>query len=420
MPIRIQHRPQFLAAVALLIVPAATFARNPESLSGSLNIEQGVRVLRLDGDARQRGYAHGYLLAEEIRQMVTTLLVSPQVRGDVQRYELGVRRQAIPQFTFTAAEQRELEGMLEGLSAKLGADGMRIATVGRSIDLVDLKALNVFADLQNGGCTSFAAWGPATPDGGMIVGRNLDFDRLPGLGESQLLVVRPAAGDKLYGWVSVNWPGQLGGYTAMNDAGVFAAMHDVMRPTNLVGGPFVPRALAIRRIMETVDATDTVTKTERLLQGARAFCGNNFMVAAPFHGQATPAAVFEYDADTSRSAGVTVRTPSARDHRLPEHTLACTNHYRARGQSFPCKRYASVRRVLKENASGGLDTEQARAVQQSAAVHDTLHTVIAQPNQRTFWVSFCTPEQDATGQPPAKFLIDALLASRQKTNSTNE
>jgi hypothetical protein len=166
MPIRIQHRPQFLAAVALLIVPAATFARNPESLSGSLNIEQGVRVLRLDGDARQRGYAHGYLLAEEIRQMVTTLLVSPQVWGDVQRYELGVRRQAIPQFTFTAAEQRELEGMLEGLFAKLGADGMRIATVGRSIDLVDLKALNVFADLQNGGCTSFAAWGPATPDGG--------------------------------------------------------------------------------------------------------------------------------------------------------------------------------------------------------------------------------------------------------------
>jgi len=405
------HRQTFAIVLGWsLLAPVFARAISPTQLSGSLNTEQGVRVLRLHGAAEARGYTHGFLLGEQIRDLVVGALLSDVVWGNVAQYELGVRSLVIPGFQFTADQEQELAGMLAGMRERVGAEGMRVARVNRDIDLIDLKALNIFADVQNAGCTTFAAWGPATSDGGTVVGRNLDFNRLPGIAETQLIIATTDAPAGHKRWLSVSWPGMIGAYTALNEEGVLVAMHDVRAPVDPHLAPFTPRALALRRIIETAGAADALAHAESVLRECRAFCGNNFLVATPYHGKGDAAAVFEFDCRLDLTGGVTRRGSDWKDHRLPEHTIACTNHYRMRESAVSCDRYAKVRRVLLDNP-GKMNAERALQAQTAAAVGTTLHTVVALLNQREFSVSFCTQDKNATQLPAVRFTLDELLAA---------
>lgn len=406
----IRRNPLLVLLVALApLLPAARAEQTPQPVGGTLTDQQGVRVLRLHGDAYERGYAHGSLLGDQICQLAVGVLVSPQVWPDVRFYEQTVHARLVPMFRFSPDQQRELEGMLAGVRARVGDDAMRIAALERDIDLGDLKAINVFADIQNGGCTSFAAWGPATRDGGTIVGRNLDFNRLPGLAAMQLLIVRAATPDGGKAWLTVAWPGMIGGYTALNADGVFTAMHDVRVPTNFAAAPFVPRALAIRAIMEKAAPEAAVEQAAELLRASPAFCGNNFLVAAPFRGQDVPAGVLEYDGQTDRDSGASLRTAAWKDNLLPPHTVACTNHYRLRAAPTECNRYGKVRALLLEHPTGEMDLALARKIEASAAVGMTLHTMAANLNARELTLSFGTEEKNASETPSARFTLKELF-----------
>lgn len=408
-----------LALLSGLLAAATAWAEAPQPLTGTLTKERGVQVLRLHGNAYQRGYTHGYLLGPEIRRMAAELLLSRELWPDLQQYEGVVRQQLVPAFTFTAEQTRELEGMLAGLRERLGAGSMRIQSVGREIDLIDLKAANVYADLQNVGCTTFAAWGPATRDRGMIVARNLDFPRYPVLADSPLIIVQDPTPAGARGWVSVSWPAMIGGYTVMNADGVFAAMHDVRAPTDPTAAPFVPRSLALRAIVESCGAQETIPQATEILRARSAYCGNNFLVAAPFEGQALPAAVFEYDSRRSLDGGVSLRTCASRESGLPDHTLACTNHHRLRGGAEACTRYATIHRALKRHPTSEVDAAFALEVQRGAAMPMTLHTVVAELNQRALTVYFCTPDKPAPESEGVRFTLDELFGSAKADVSGN-
>ncbi|HRX84155.1 MAG TPA: C45 family autoproteolytic acyltransferase/hydrolase [Phycisphaerae bacterium] len=407
-------RRTFLALLSLLFVlaPTRAFADKRRPVTGALTTEQGVRVLRLHGSAFDRGYSHGFLLGPDIRELATQVLLSPIVWPSLDYYENTVRKQIVPLFSFTLGQQRELDGILAGIRESVGPDKLHVDAVDRDLDVIDLKVMNIFADIQNGGCTSFAAWGPATRNGDTIVGRNLDFNRLPGIPESQLIIAYTDAGADRQPWITLAWPGMIGGYTALNASGVFVSMHDVRVPVNLPAAPFVPRALAIRRIMENTTAGDAIARATEILRDSHAFCGNNFLVATAFHDQATPAAVFEYDGQFARDGGVSVRTPEAQSNTLPPHTIACTNHYRLRADATACDRYAKVQQMLVDHPTGEIDLDLARQIEAKAAVNMTLHTVTADLNTGQLTVSFCTAEKNASETNPATFTLKDLLTPK--------
>ncbi|NOX57447.1 MAG: hypothetical protein GXP29_01145, partial [Planctomycetes bacterium] len=207
------HRRRWSVRVAVLLLPLLTLAsllacdesRADVALakcSGTLGEEQGVRVLRLWGTPREQGHAHGLLLGPHIVGMMRQLLDGPVLFNDPREYELGIREKLLPRLRQTEAEREELAGMLEGIRERVGKNELMLKRMKRPIDALDLFAVNTLADWIPGACSSFAAWGEKTSDGGMVVGRNLDYFNLPGLRKLHLVIVRKNTDSEASGWVS--------------------------------------------------------------------------------------------------------------------------------------------------------------------------------------------------------------------------
>jgi hypothetical protein len=380
------------------LVPVVAQTDTAPSITGSLTTDQGVRVLRLWGTPYQQGYAHGYLLGEHIIGFLEKVLFDPRLMSDPHLYESMIRGALMPKMQFSTAETEELSGLLDGMKARLGHDQLVLQRVRRPLDLEDLKAINTLADWCPTACSSFAAWGRFTPDGQTIVARNLDYFDLSGIIEQQLLVVYldPPPGKKKF--VCIGWPSLIGVYTAMNEDGVVVATHDAPAFKSIGAERLSPRSLVLREVVETATAEDTARQAADVLRQHQAFRGNNFLVAAPFRGQTDPAVVLEYDGDTSRDGGATLRMPGCLANGSPSETIVCTNHYRLRAEPVgECRRYEAIRARLADwPADHRLDYPAALDIVKSAAVSGTVHTLIAFPNRKEFYVHLATPTANAT------------------------
>jgi hypothetical protein len=347
------------ALLLLLLIAFAVPAVRAEpaaietTITGRFVEEDGQPVLELWGTPRERGYAQGHLLGDRIMSGLSADF-GIVFQGRAALYET-MRRMFVPKFAYSADERAELEGMLEGLRARLPADERRIESLGREIDLIDLQALNAFGDLYAFACSSIALWGESTEDGTPAVVRNFDF---PGfelvLAHHHVVISR--AGEGRRGWVGVGFPGAIGVTTGMSSDGVFAAIHDVpARSTPFTAlRPNVPRLVAIRRLLETVPAENAIEVATGALRSWPTLYGNNILVAAPDPGEGRPvAAVFEYDHRADEESGVTVRTADGESGLLSG--IACTNAYHERPAEAgmrrgECWRYERLHDVISRGA----------------------------------------------------------------------
>jgi hypothetical protein len=179
---------------------------------------------------------------------------------------------------FTASEREELQGLMKGIADQVGSNGILLERMGRPMDVHDLEALNTLADWNPSACSTFAAWGPATADGGTVVARNLDYFNLPGIASEQIMVayVQPDAGKRAF--VSVTWPGLIGVYTGMNSDGLFVATHDAPAIKAFAAPGWVPRSLVLRRILEEVPVESMATAAMSILVDSPTLRGNNFLI----------------------------------------------------------------------------------------------------------------------------------------------
>lgn len=73
------------------------------------------------------------------------------------------------------------------------------------------------------GCTTYVAFGEATHDGRVEIGRNFDYWGLESTEECvRVFAMRPQA-EGHYSFISVGWAGILGGWTFYNEKGLFIA-----------------------------------------------------------------------------------------------------------------------------------------------------------------------------------------------------
>ncbi|HYC77995.1 MAG TPA: C45 family peptidase, partial [Planctomycetota bacterium] len=375
---------------------AASAQQAPESrpasrpVCGSLEVDRGVRVLRLSGTPREQGYAHGYLLAEEIPaffdRIVVELRLGPVKLMTPKRYEETALSFVTRRGAFSADEEEELAGMLEGMEARLGAPA-RSAALGRPITLDDLKAGNSFGDWIPISCSSLSTWGRFTADGGTATVRNFDYPPHPELAARALLIARTPADPAKKAWATVGYPAFIGVLSGMSEAGVGLFVHDVNGRARPEGGRLVPRLLALRRTLEALDGKDAPAAALAALRSMDTYVGNNVHVTSPWDGAHAPAGVVEYDGDESRGEGADLRGPEG-------DAVCCTNHFRLRATPTRCGRYARMRAELEALASQGrkLDAAAGRAVARAAAQNNpfsrTLHTVIFFPGARRFEVMF--------------------------------
>jgi tetratricopeptide (TPR) repeat protein len=104
------------------------------------------------------------------------------------------------------------------------------------------------------GCTAFAAAGPATTNGHLILGRNFDFegpeifDR-----EKSVLFFKPAG---KIPFVSVAWVGMSGVVTGLNGEGIYVSINAAR--TDDKGADGMPVEVLVREILESAHSIDDV------------------------------------------------------------------------------------------------------------------------------------------------------------------
>ena len=415
-----------LAALLLLAPIARAEAESVVVVKGSYRVEAGVPVLRLWGTPHERGFAHGYLLADLILEGASRDL--ERLFGDrLAGYDAVVVPMMERSFSFSPAEREEMEGLLAGIRARRPEGKRRLEVLGRDVTLPDVMVMNTVGDWYAAGCSSAAVWGAGSADGTPSVVRNFDFLRMDLLMLHQhVRIVSAVAGkDARRGWVGLAHPGSIGVITGLNDTGVFAAIHDVpVRVTDKDRRQRnVPRLLALRRLLEELAPARACETALDRVRGWPTYFGNNFMIATPDVKSGLPAGVLEYDTDEERTSGAALRGPADRDGAAWSWVIS-TNHHRLRGTGS-CSRYDALDAgcaALDPDAAEPWDAPRLFQLAARAAVPDadipaaratvaTLHQVVAFTGARKLWIRLIDPSRNIRDAKPHEIDVTKALAA---------
>jgi len=396
--------------LAPFLVSAAT-ATEPSTVKvhGTVSEIEGVRVLRVWGTAQERGFAHGYLLADTTVELVEGFLANGPLGGTLERYT----RQILPKLGRMKIDPRheaEMRGILAGLEAKLGGP-VKVDFLKRPLKYEDLVAINCTGDFIRSGCSSFAAWGEMTEDGHTIAGRNMDWPEFESMVKTPIIFVNtPSSEFDAKGWVGITWPGFVGCLTGMNSEGVTAATHDAGgRPPSTTSG-FTPYCWTFRKAIESAAADTAFEDTARVVQGEISIVGNNMMVTRPFASGQPAATVLEFDADLKNGKGLTVRS-AAEGARF----VTCTNHFRERRDPINCWRYDQLKRVLdriaKSDGKRHITLDRAWKMLRGVSPEDTFtyHSVVFEPDKRVMHVALADLVKDAPKCKPVTLDVTKLI-----------
>lgn len=425
--------------LAVLPLPLSLRAETPAAkpVHGEVIQVDGVTVLRVWGDAHERGFAHGWLMAEQIVKLTDAFIRTFEPLGGAKGFEkaAGLCR------GFMVVErdyELEMRGLVAGVEARLG-DKAVIPVLNRKGTYQDILTLNAFADLGRLGCSSFSTWGSATPDGGTISGRNLDWfgDASEALSGGQIIVAQLPRGRasalanpvgdtersaSVQGWVSVTWPGLTICLTGMNADGVTMAMHDSGGRGKWLKPRSTPRGFAIREALELASPATALEDIAGIFRRRHSVVGNNVPVSWPAHGVAPSSCVFEYDGDEKKSDGVTVRVGSSLDPKHPVIYQVCTNHYCERAGASSCDRFERLeKRLHKKTWLSEKKIGVAEAWQMLDDVSmfgrvKTYHSVVFEPNKRRMHVAFSDGRIAAPKCAHHSLDVAALLKGGTATN----
>ena len=382
---------------------------NPPSVevNGTLTEYQNISVIRMWGTDREKGFAHGYLLADYIVNMLDNMIGGGVLGMNAETWENSVIP-AIGLFTIEQRFQEELQGMLAGIQEKLG-DSVEVASLGRPLKCEDLTAIQIGPDFMNVQCSSFSGWGPMTVDSCTITGRNFDWKEIPGVFEKQLVMVyveEPGSGR--LGFVTIGWPGSLGCFTAMNAEGVTLNINNTNGfPPEATSG-FHPRILTYREVVESSHAQTATEDAAAVLRSQKTATPQNLMITMPYTGSNQASVVFEYDGRYSLDDGATIREPySGQDYQI------CTNHCRKRKPPINCSRYsllnAQLDLIAASEGANHLTLDKAWELLEAVALDNpTHHRVIFEPNKKLMHVALSVVEP-APQRDTVTFSVEELL-----------
>jgi hypothetical protein len=355
-----------------------------------LAYHNGIPILRVAGTPEDIGEQLGVLSvqpapplldfpADLVRHFVRSrLLARVLVRRAVR---LGGRLLA----QFPEAPGRELDSMI---AAGLDRDRMVLGNT-----LYDLKNIRPWQIL---GCSSLIVPAARSATGGPLFGRNVDFHSMGYLHEYSLVTIRPRT-PRTRAHMTLGFPGLVGCFSGMNDAGLARASHEVFgvpgpRRYNPRGVPFT---LAYRRVLEectrTTDAADLLRGIERTTSTLLVLC----------------------DRDGGRVLEVTpdqvIEQPQAGD------VIACTNHYRSPelARPTPPRQYRTGERLatLTELAAGHGTFTVADLRATLHATHQgpmTIQTMVFEPAAMAVHVGFGAPP--TTGRELVRVGLAGLFA----------
>ena len=357
-------------------------------------LDTKVALLTVRGSPEERGTAHGKLLDAEVRRLVGSvkayLLPRPNDEEGKKKFAECISGTRVMKTFLEADVIQELEACAK--AAGVDADELLLTQL-----FGDVNRAKGFASF----CTAFAAFGPATKDGRLLVGRNFDYAG-HGLERTLPLILQeiptgPGAGRS---FVTIGYAGILNGWTAMNEDGLCASNNTLFGGTDRLEG--VATCFLLRRIVERCR---TVEEGVALIQKVPRACTTGMLVAGRNAQAAWDARFVEFDAEkceTVEPAEGTVLSSNSRQK------LAVGRY--APDVNPTCARYQSLKTLLTQQRGKLAFTDKPPVAGSGVYMTINLHCALLDPQEHRLRVSF----SDGGGKPAAEFPFQTFEILRDR------
>ena len=325
-----------------------------QDVNGDTLTIDGKLILKVWGTHYERGYAHGYLLGNQVKRVMDDYVVDYIFQGSSMLYNLGFMYY---QGNFEVDEK--YRGEVEGIFDGIGDAGVSLynAALGRDFTVDDGLMVNALGDLSgvlseymqgNYECSTITSWGTSTQNdpqlnGGMVVTRNFDWDMHPALLSNHLITVNlPDEADEA-NWINFGFTGLIAPFSAVSEDGI-AAFQNVGNYNNqTVPGPFYPISFSIRNGIELADYNGDSQHNRYDIAGA---ISDEISVSSWII--TTADAEEGIAVEVNNVLGAVVRT---RENNIviPDNHLAATNHHRLLYPPSYCYRYDNIADSLAVN-----------------------------------------------------------------------
>jgi hypothetical protein len=202
--------------------------------NGFLEVKaNGIKVLHVKGTAYERGYQYGALLVDEIEAALSSGITMFALKIGGGDYKAGLNqivkgKEEMAQFIPTE-HKKEMQGIADGMAAK-----------GSNLTYDDILLWNIVNDTlclygkpgvwdsgkpgirhpyPQAGCMTVTAYGEATTDGTMIVGKNMDWGSTPEMRKNPIVMVADPS-DGGYGFLAPVYAGWIACIEGMNEKGI--------------------------------------------------------------------------------------------------------------------------------------------------------------------------------------------------------
>jgi hypothetical protein len=228
-------------------------SKSDVKVNGVLRDVKGYPVLNLWGNPKQRGYAQGYLIAEQILDFFQFFIVESTVESSKlykNHYEplfiKSLARDPDAMFAVPDVFLDEIHAIVQGMIDS-GVD-IYMPYLHRNFSAIDILAINAYIEIefiqtelsegaQNkmAACSQFSLWNTQTQNnpklrGNIIAGRNMDGEldiRRVTVTHFLTFAVDPNTNHNgsLKRYVSMMWPGFIGTLTGVNEDGLYNMMN---------------------------------------------------------------------------------------------------------------------------------------------------------------------------------------------------
>jgi hypothetical protein len=414
----------------LLLIQACLANVSAQDIKGIIVADTAnLTILKVWGTHEERGVAYGYLIGDQISNMVTGYMLP--VFGE----NMNAARQIIIDGEDLVIGQEYVDeaiAVIEGMNAA--------GTNYADIDYIDGLVFNSFLDIvkllgmtvDGPGCSSLMSWGDATAgtdlDGKSVISRHLDWTPNPTIINSQVIVVHFPSETDEQPFVIIGFAGQMSVLSGFNSTtAVFQHMMSDFTASSVQGVGFEPVWLTLRKAIEKLDYNNDGFNNTRDVRDA---IGSNPMGYADGY-IITALAPSSAGADSlvALVAEVTPQPPliTFRGNEYPDlipgdNLYAANYEIKRNNHNHYCTRYYAVVNAI--GAGTGIGSEENWQIMRdySNASYGNIQFMQFIPETDVFRISVHREGSPAYLKPPVEFAISELLSvpvgtTGQKRNS---
>ena len=246
----------------LFIYATSTFCA--KAINGKvISDSTGIKIIRVWGTHEERGFAMGYLLAENIRDIYTGYMM-PFMGKYLEALKEYIRIERVIKIDekFHLEARNMIAGMKQAGVEIENFDENDILLSNAFLDIMGLPTLDELRVLRKKfGCSSLISWGDATKNtplnGKSVITRHLDWPANEHVINNQVIVIHSPSEIDEQKWMMIGFAGQISILSGINKNGYAVFLHMLSDYDDeykiLPENPFEPLSFTLRDAIEKKD-----------------------------------------------------------------------------------------------------------------------------------------------------------------------